>query len=168
MIKQNILLLFQYFKLLLVDPYNNIVLFSYFSILFPTFSKILDVGKSTSHKTAFFTQIRSLHKGIMGSDGSVDLGVQPNKYDAVICVGVLVSGHVKGEGMNDFLFVVKAGGLIVFNINESVFEDSDYKYHEKMEELSKQGKWKLLLKTYERKYNDHRGAYFYIYQKIID
>ncbi|XP_046864283.1 methyltransferase-like protein 27 [Xenia sp. Carnegie-2017] len=111
---------------------------------------------------------RSLHKGIMGSDGSVDLGVEPKQYDAVICVGVFASGHVKGEGMNDFLFVVKAGGLIVFNINESVIEDSDYKYHEKMEELSNQGKWKLLLKTYERKYNAHRGAYFYVYQKIRD
>lgn len=102
----------------------------------------------------------------MGSDNSVNLALQPGQYDAVICVGVFASGHVKENGMDDFLFVVKAGGLIVFTINESVMDDSAYKYHEKMEVLSNQAKWNLVLKCYEPKYICDRGAYVFVYQKL--
>ncbi|XP_046864480.1 methyltransferase-like protein 27 isoform X2 [Xenia sp. Carnegie-2017] len=108
---------------------------------------------------------RSLKKGTMGSDGSVELGVTAGQYDAVICVGVFAPGHVKGKGMDDFIHVVKQGGMILFTINEKILDDPGYDFHEKLEELTKQRKWKLILKYFEPRYAGDAGAYYYIFKK---
>ena len=101
----------------------------------------------------------------MGSDGSAELGVTAGHYDAVICVGVFCPGHVKGKGMEDFIHVVKQGGIIFFTINEVVLDDPGYEFHEKIEELTEKRKWKPISKYFEPRYLKERGAIYYIFQK---
>ena len=107
-----------------------------------------------------------LSQGTMGSDGCEDLGVSPNQYDASICIGVFVVGHVKGKGFDDLLYVLKPGGLACFTIRDCIANDPCYRYQEKMKELSDEGKWKLVVKSYERYHNDDPMAWLYIYQKL--
>ncbi|XP_046860817.1 uncharacterized protein LOC124454055 isoform X2 [Xenia sp. Carnegie-2017] len=109
---------------------------------------------------------RCLYKGLMGSEFCSELGVAADQYDAVMGIGVFAPGHVKGKAMDDFVYVVKSGGLIAFYINDIVEFDLNYGYHKKMDELSQEGKWKLLSKCHEPKYDKRVGGTFYIYQKL--
>ena len=109
---------------------------------------------------------RSLQQGLMGSDECKDLGVPANQYDAVICVGVFTSGHVKGKGLDDVVHVVKPGGLASFGVNESVADDPEYGYNKKMNQLSVDGRWKLISKIHEPQYFKEGSAWFYIYQIV--
>ena len=107
-----------------------------------------------------------LSQGAMGSDGCKDLGIPPNQYDATICTGVFCVGHVKGKGFDDLLYVLKPGGLACFTIRDCVANDPRYGYQEKMEELSNKGKWKLVVKSYEKYIIDDPMSWQYIYQKL--
>ncbi|XP_028408876.1 methyltransferase-like protein 27 [Dendronephthya gigantea] len=107
---------------------------------------------------------KSLQEGYMASDECKDLGVGADLYDAAICVGVFTLGHVKGKGFDDLVHVVKPGGLACFNVNEKVANNPEYKYDEKMSQLVKEGKWKLLSKYYEPQYYEEGQAWFYVYQ----
>ena len=60
--------------------------------------------------------------------------------------GVFTAGHVKGKGLDDVVHVVKPGGLACFSVNGNVADDSQYEFHEKMNQLSEEGKWKLISK----------------------
>jgi predicted TPR repeat methyltransferase len=109
---------------------------------------------------------RRLSQGAMGSEGCQDLGITPNQYDATICTGVFSIGHVKGKGFDDLLHVLKPGGIACFTIRDCVVNDPCYGYQEKMKELSNEGKWKLLAKSYEKYHKDDRMGWQYIYQKV--
>ena len=100
----------------------------------------------------------------MGSAQCKDLGLPANKYDAVICVGVFTTGHVKGNGLDDIVHVVKPGGLTSFGVNGYVADDPQYEFHEKMNELCAEGKWELVSKYYEPRYLNEIWAWFYVYQ----
>ncbi|XP_070565374.1 methyltransferase-like protein 27 isoform X3 [Ptychodera flava] len=45
-------------------------------------------------------------------------GVQKDLYDAIICCGVFVSGHVTDVVLHEWTRVVKPGGFIVIAVNE--------------------------------------------------
>ena len=107
-----------------------------------------------------------LSQGAMGSDGCKELGIPPNQYDAAICTGVFSIGHVKGKGFDDLLYVLKPGGLACFTIRDCVANDPHYGYQDKMEELSNKGKWKLVVKSYEKYIKDDPMSWQYIYQKL--
>jgi SAM-dependent methyltransferase len=100
----------------------------------------------------------------MGSDQCKDLGVAADQYDAVICVGVFTAGHVKGKGLDDVVHVVKPGGLASIGVNGNAADDPRYQYHEKMNQLTVEGKWKLISKYYEQHYLKEGSAWFYVYQ----
>ncbi|XP_028409737.1 methyltransferase-like protein 27 [Dendronephthya gigantea] len=89
---------------------------------------------------------RTLTQGEMASEGCEKLGVGADQYDAAICVGVMSMGQVKGKGFDDFIHVLKLGGLACFTVRNIVAEDPAYGYGEKMEELCSAKKWKLLEK----------------------
>ena len=108
----------------------------------------------------------SLKLGSMGSPGCKDLGVDANQYDAVICVGVLTLAHVKSEGMDDLLHVLKPGGLACFGIREFALNATKCGYREKMDQLSQEGKWKFLAKHHELAYLDDGQAWIFVYQKL--
>lgn len=91
---------------------------------------------------------QNLITGFMASENSKDLGVASNQYDAAICVGVFTQGHVKGKGLNDFIHAVKPGGLACFTIRDDVINDPKYGYDEKIKELCRENKWKLVNKSH--------------------
>ena len=108
----------------------------------------------------------SLKLGSMGSPGCKDLGVDANQYDAVICVGVLTLAHVKSEGMDDLLHVLKPRGLACFGIREFALNATKCGFREKMDQLSQEGKWKFLAKHHELAYLDDGQAWIFVYQKL--
>ena len=108
----------------------------------------------------------SLQEGVMGSPGCKELGIAANQYDAVICVGVLAHKHVPSKGLEDLVHVVKPGGLACFSIRVLVLDDSECGYREKMEQLSKEGKWKFIAKHFEQIYHEQDSAWFFIYQVL--
>ena len=108
----------------------------------------------------------SLKQGFMGSPGCKDLGVDANQYDAVICVGVLTLAHVKSEGMDDLIHVVKPGGLVCFSIREQALNATKYGYREKMDRFTQEGKWKFLAKHHKSVYLNDDSAWIFLYQKL--
>ena len=106
----------------------------------------------------------SLQEGLMASPGCKDLGVAANQYDAAICVGVLTLNHVPSEGLNDLVHVVKPGGLVTFGIRGQALDAAKGRYQEKMDQLSKEGKWKFIAKKYEPVYLKDDNAWFFVYQ----
>ena len=108
----------------------------------------------------------SLQEGTMGTPGCEKLGVAANQYDAAICVGALVYKHVPSEGLDDVVHVVKPGGLACFSIRELSLNDSECGFCEKIDQLSKDGKWKLVQKYFEESYHDQDNAWFFIYQVL--
>ena len=90
---------------------------------------------------------KTLQCGYMASDKCKDLGMEPNQYDAAICIGVFTIGHVKSKGFDDLIYVVKPGGLVCFTIRECIANDPSYGYFEKMNELCELKKWRLVSKA---------------------
>jgi predicted TPR repeat methyltransferase len=107
-----------------------------------------------------------LQQGSMGSPECKDLGIGANQYDVAICVGVLTIAHVKSEGFDDLVHVVKPGGLVSFSIRELALNAPQYGFREKMDQLCKEGKWKCVAKHHEEVYitDDTAGAWFFVYQ----
>ncbi|XP_028409600.1 methyltransferase-like protein 27 [Dendronephthya gigantea] len=107
----------------------------------------------------------SLKQGILGSPQCKELGIEENRYDAAICVGVLSIAHAPREGLDDLAHVVKPGGLACCSIRDLALNDAESGYQEKMEQLCKDGKWKLVTKHYHPKYQlKEDGAWYFIYQ----
>jgi predicted TPR repeat methyltransferase len=106
----------------------------------------------------------SLNQGAMGSPGCKGLGVSANQYDAAISVGVFSVAHAKCEGFDDLVHVVKPDGLVTFSIREFSLNSPQSRYHEKMEELVEEGKWKFLAKHREPRYLADDGALVFVYQ----
>ena len=75
------------------------------------------------------------------------LEVQPNEYDAVLCVGTFTTGHVKAYGLDELVRIVKPGGVIVFTLKDNVIEDEEYGFQDKMAELETKGLWSVLAKN---------------------
>ena len=109
---------------------------------------------------------KELFQGVMGSEDSKDLGVDPNQYDAAICIGVFSVGHVDGKGFDDLLYVLKPGGLVCFSVRDPVPNEPRYEYQEKLIKLSNEKKWKLVMKHYEKYNNDSIMAWYFVYQKL--
>ena len=78
-----------------------------------------------------------------------ELSIATYTYDAAISIGVFTKGHVKGEGFDEMVRVVRPGGLICFSIRSDVMFDKDYGYEEKMAQLLEKKAWKLLSKSLE-------------------
>ncbi|XP_046864285.1 methyltransferase-like protein 27 [Xenia sp. Carnegie-2017] len=107
---------------------------------------------------------RYLRKGKIASADCRELGVIADQYDAAICVGVFTAGHVKGEGFNDLVHVVKSGGLVCFSVNAPVLDDPQSGYTEKIDELTNANKWKLVSKYLETKYFREGKGWFFVFE----
>jgi hypothetical protein len=67
-------------------------------------------------------------------------------------------------GLDDVVHVVKPGGLASFGVNQNVADDPEYEFDKKMNQLTAEGKWKLISKYHEPRYFKEGTAWFYIYQ----
>ena len=70
-------------------------------------------------------------------------------YDAVTAVGIFSFGHVGPDALDEFVRVVKPGGLIVVGLNEKYFEEGSIA--RKLDELKRKGK----LEEVSREHGDH-------------
>ena len=85
------------------------------------------------------------------ADLSTRLVHQDNQYDAVACVGTLTQGHVGPVALDEFVRIVKPGGLIVATVLGYIYESGGYAA--KIESLNNQGQAKLIsadLEDYRR------------------
>jgi predicted TPR repeat methyltransferase len=85
------------------------------------------------------------------ADLSTRLVHQDNQYDAVACVGTLTQGHVGPVALDEFVRIVKPGGLIVATVLGYIYESGGYAA--KIESLTNQGQAKLIsadLEDYRR------------------
>ena len=108
----------------------------------------------------------SLIQGEMASEECKKLNVAPGQYDAATCVAVFTHGHVKGKGFDDFLHVLKPGGLAFFTVRKLVWGDPAYDYVRKLNELCEIQKWKLLAKKYINNYTIDDGCWLFCCQKV--
>ncbi|MDM5148110.1 methyltransferase domain-containing protein [Candidatus Persebacteraceae bacterium Df01] len=54
------------------------------------------------------------------------LDIADNTYDGSLSVGVFTIGHIGPAGLAEFFRIVKPGGIIVFTVNELVYEKEEY------------------------------------------
>ena len=66
---------------------------------------------------------RSLHE----TDLTKRIGTGDDTYDIVICVGTLTQGHVGPMVFDEFVRVVKVGGVVVATITDVVWETAGFK-----------------------------------------
>ena len=64
------------------------------------------------------------------------------RFDAVISIGVLTSGHAPPSSLDEIIRVTSAGGVVLFSMRRDTYED--WGFTEKQESLVADGKWRLL------------------------
>ena len=82
---------------------------------------------------------KDLYQKLEKTDLNNPLQIESNLYDVVMCVGTFTFGHVKPIALDEFIRIVKPGGLICFTINEGIYED--YGFDKKISELKENNKW---------------------------
>ena len=88
-----------------------------------------------------------------------------DSYDAVFCVGVFTHGHVNSNGLDELIRITKKDGLIIFTINEGVYEY--YQFDKKIPLMEKEGLIKVI--NFEKKdYMTKKNVmgYYCLAQKI--
>ena len=85
--------------------------------------------------------------GVYRSLETADLSQLPtsipdHRYDAVICVGVLTTGHVGPGALAEFVRVVKSGGYIVATVKEDFWEGMGFE--KEITGLEKAGKLQVI------------------------
>ncbi|SPO07745.1 uncharacterized protein DNG_10440 [Cephalotrichum gorgonifer] len=73
------------------------------------------------------------YRNLQTADLSMALAFKDGTYDAVTCIGTLTQGHVGPGAIDEFVRVVKVGGLIVVTILDAIFGPGGYEA--KVEEL---------------------------------
>lgn len=68
--------------------------------------------------------------------------IAPEEFDALICGGSMLVGHIGPSALIEMIRIIKIGGLVCFNIRDGQLED----YQEKISELESLGSWKLISK----------------------
>ena len=66
------------------------------------------------------------YRKLFAADAEAGLPVEDNAYDACLCVGVFTHGHVRPEGFAELLRVTRPGGIIVFTVNEGVWQKDGF------------------------------------------
>ena len=93
------------------------------------------------------------------------LPIKDNIYDVVFCVGVFTHGHVHSDGLNELVRITKKGGILIFTINEGVYEN--YQFDKKIPNMEKNGLIKII--KYEKKeYMTKKNVmgYYFLAQKV--
>ena len=70
------------------------------------------------------------------------LNFPSDMFAAVIVTGVFTKGHAPPSSFDDLIRVTQAGGFMVFNVRDDIYEE--YGFREKMEELEADGLWRLV------------------------
>ncbi|MCS4505771.1 hypothetical protein KBTX_02120 [wastewater metagenome] len=74
-----------------------------------------------------------LRKAFLGED----IPFADDGFGAAVCMGVFTRGHVGPEGLDDLVRVVRPNGVIVFTVNEAMFERDGFR--DRIEKLVEAG-----------------------------
>ncbi|KAM7434026.1 Methyltransferase domain [Porites harrisoni] len=69
--------------------------------------------------------------------------IQTGEFDALICAGTLLTGHIRAAAFEEMVRMVKHGGVICFNIRDNQLVD----YQAKIRELEKAARWEMITKN---------------------
>ena len=83
-----------------------------------------------------------VYRNLDTADLSTRLAYEDNAYDVVCCVGTLTQGHVGPVAIDEFVRIVKPGGLVVATVLGYIYESGGYEA--KIESLAKEGRVKLI------------------------
>lgn len=73
--------------------------------------------------------------------------IDPNTYDASICVGTFTYAHVGPQGFDELVRVTKPGGYVCFTVRDGAYQD--YNYREHMLKLEADNAWELQTMAHE-------------------
>lgn len=68
--------------------------------------------------------------------------IETGEFDAMICAGTLVKGHVRSSALIEMIRMVKIGGLLCFTIRSNEVDN----YQAKMDELVSERRWERVSK----------------------
>ena len=81
---------------------------------------------------------RELRRMILGEP----LEFPSHRFDAVISIGVLTSGHAPPSSLDELSRVTKPMGLVAFSMRRDTYEE--WGFREKQQVMAAEGRWKLL------------------------
>ena len=82
------------------------------------------------------------YRNLFPCDADQGLPIADDSYLATICVGVFTHSHLGPSMFPELLRITQAGGIIVFTVNEGVFETGEF--GSAIEQTIASGDWELL------------------------
>lgn len=94
---------------------------------------------------------RDIYRNLTQADLTGRLEFSDDTYDAVICVGTLTDGHVGPEAFDEFVRVVRPGGVVVATVLSRAWESGGYRTY--LEQMVERGA-AVLREAEERPYHE--------------
>ncbi len=95
------------------------------------------------------------YRNLIPSDADRGLPVEDQSYQGLICVGVFTHSHLGPDIFPALLRVVRPGGLLVFTVNEGVYETGGFDLA--IQEYVESGRW-LILESVKQAYMIAEGV----------
>ncbi|OAA80049.1 Methyltransferase domain-containing protein [Akanthomyces lecanii RCEF 1005] len=92
-------------------------------------------------------QHAGVYKALTAADLGQRLDVASGSYNVLTCVGTLTQGHVGPDALDELRRVVKAGGIMVVTVRDSVWRRNGYE--DKVKSLIVEGKARLMTDDFE-------------------
>ncbi|KAK1765166.1 methyltransferase domain-containing protein [Phialemonium atrogriseum] len=115
-------------------------------------AKIID-GIDLSQGMLDVARKTGVYRSLETADLSKPLSQKTDSYDVVSCIGTLTQGHVGPGALDEFVRVVKGGGVIVATVLDSIWTEGGYEA--KVQGLVTEGKVRLVNSQRE---DSRRGA----------
>lgn len=116
---------------------------------------MLDVARKTGAYRDF--KITDLTKRLPVVDGT---------YDAVTCCGTFTHGHLGPQPLEDFVRIVKAGGVVVATVLDSHWQEKGFE--NEVNRLEKEGKVEVVEKEVHAYRKDAGGGRVLVMRKVAE
>jgi SAM-dependent methyltransferase len=92
-----------------------------------------------------------------------DSKAESNFYNAIHCSGLFAPGQAPPTVFDEFIKLLKVGGLVVFTVRTSYYDGDEGAAHKAyLEDLCHQGRWELISQT-EEEYLPKEDLYCYVF-----
>lgn len=92
-------------------------------------------------------RLAGVYEELTTADLAQRLDIASGSYDALTCVGTLTQGHVGPDALDELRRVVKAGGIMVVTVRDSVWRRNGYE--DKVKSFIDEGKVRLMTDDFE-------------------
>lgn len=90
---------------------------------------------------------KDVYDSVFHADLNKLSNIDPNTYDASVCVGTFTYAHVGPQGFDELVRVTKPGGYVCFTVRDGAYQD--YNYREHMLKLEADNSWELQTMAHE-------------------